>query len=462
MSALGELPNELLSLIFEHLYSANTVEDDGLRWEDENLHNPNLFPWAIYQVCPLWAQIATQYPHFWTRISFDVASSESLPLVAFEWSKGNSFKVLIYSSRRLEDSIGSQTSKNTSFTRSSQALLEKNRVASITNALLPHLGRCEHMEYDVNIASSLPRLPIFLQKTANQIRTLKLCGRDSNLSEWDAHFSYPSFSSTSFRSVREISLPVATFISVGRNDPRQLWDLSECTHVELYHYEFNGLTSTARVGVASMGEFFAHLVSLYEVTHIKLRGLSVQSQSIGALPKVQSPDDLDSPPWPWHLISFSFKDLSQMFFEGLVNAFSIHAESGEIDNCDFPYNAWWIDALDLILINIPIRAQFRAALKNFSGPILQFKSCPGLNDDVLSFLGSEECYDLRQLRVSDCSGYSIRSLKDLVSKRRARVVEDNGRYWDVWAIYLEGSSSKPNLADAEWFLTNLQEFSVVE
>ncbi|KAF9525393.1 hypothetical protein CPB83DRAFT_909158 [Crepidotus variabilis] len=474
MSTLQYLPNEILGLIFEHLYLLNRQpiadpqDTREMDWECANFKSPDLFPWVLFRVCQRWGYIAAHYPHFWTRLAFDLASPEALPLAAFEWSKDYLFEVLVFDSRSLETPQTSEmvTGAISGLSMDERASLERKIVQAITMALYPHLPRCTSLEYDVKYGSSLPYIPSLLHHDPNLLNSIKLKYTTTNILgprhlNSSTHLE-KAVTLMPFKSIDAVSLPIEAFISVGRIDPH-IWNtMDRKLTLALYNYQFCSKASSQNSGTASIAEFLRYFTSLTRVCSLTLRNLSVRS--LPELAISDSEPDIQLQPNDWTYGFVQFENLSKKFLEILLEGCEIFSDTGAIKNCKLPKNSNYLNIMELSLYDLPRDAKPGRVVKDYGGSTIQFHSCHYLDNQVFQLLAGRQCNLFKSLHLVDCDGYSIRALKDLVIARGelAGTTDDSnsGVYYDtpMESMLLDGNGPKLSPADIQWFSLHLESF----
>lgn len=450
MPAIHDLPPELLGLIFEQYYLAIGLELPGFptegvyhdKSETGEMVDTDFFPWNIARVSLHWRHVVSLYPHFFTWVVLDLESPEPFLLEAFSWSKNLPFRVTIFNSLRSSES---KSSENITSTDHKFVMIEHNRVASITEALVPHLARCLCLEYHVGFTSSLPCLLDLISNIRVDVHCLRLSGAASRVLN---HPTIPSHIKTPLiplSSLANLCLRVADFISVGRLDP-QFWGSckSEDMSLELYDYDFCGTSSSKSSNISSTHEFFSYLSSM-EPDCIKLRNLSVCEHHVHFnTPQPRVETNVDE--WEWGQIdggSFTFECLTRRFLQSLFEVSSIIADAGYITNCDLPASTFLaIACRDLTLTNLPVDTELDEILELFDGETVTFQNFKFLSDGAFWVLASNEF--LTDLEIRNCDGYSIKALKNLY-KAKAK------GEWPLEIPRLSGTGPQLSEEDKEWF-----------
>ncbi|KII95517.1 hypothetical protein PLICRDRAFT_34399 [Plicaturopsis crispa FD-325 SS-3] len=178
--SITHLPNELLVVIFKHVYRYSrdyiypTVSQfNGLNYGDDreytreeialshaqqwprrtNLRSRRIFPYAVAAVCPLWHAVLGTVPEFWTRLVINIdrnASSFSDVQSHLSWSQNLPLEVTVW---RHDRDYGSDDP------------LERDRVALVTQLLSPHFHRFKRAHIEVTARWS-KRVNRFLTSTS--------------------------------------------------------------------------------------------------------------------------------------------------------------------------------------------------------------------------------------------------------------------------------------------------------
>ncbi|RDB22048.1 hypothetical protein Hypma_011141 [Hypsizygus marmoreus] len=185
------LLNEIISIIFTHMYKISRKEvgfgksgvepgvDEGISnrdmtWKDEDLLDPNLFPKAIIAVCRRWREIAERLPILWTRIIAFVGSSPTpLSEVQAYLTLSRDLPIHVYVLRRPDPGL-------------KKDWRERPRCRDIIELLVPHIPRCQKLEFDVMYSSSLPSISKDFLGCAPLLETLNLkCRTDDGVASGD-------------------------------------------------------------------------------------------------------------------------------------------------------------------------------------------------------------------------------------------------------------------------------------
>jgi len=476
MAVIQDLPVELLSGIFAHLYAMNRkldpwevclvrFKDDEFDkelntletklWSDEDLRNPALFPCATARVSRLWLDVMARNALYWTRVTFDLSAAEPPLLDAFLWSKDLPFDVLVFDS---------QPSCAGHPERSEAPALELACVSEITDKLTPHLERCQSLVFDVSFASSLPLLPTLLQHSGKNMKALKLEYRTRTPTSIGYDMWLPSATvspSTKFEMLKHLSLDVETFIRMARRHPRFWEDLNveEYFTLELSKYDFKDANEIVTSQTYCTGEFFRRISEVTPTYTLILSDLSVQKAS-QRTPGIVADRILDL-----NISSFYARNLSQRFLKAFFRECSMHVESATFEGCIFPENTSDVSYCYLTLKGLPRNARPERMLNVFGGVELHVEACPCFDDSIIEYLadtGGEgfACPSpmIHRISLADCDGFTFASIIRLVEVRKAchtLAIQEQDEASLLESLSVRGQSPHLTVDQLQWFKTHM-------
>ena len=438
MVVIQDLPVELLSCIFAHLYAMNRNLDvwevsklhimfmdeidnrgrieqelnklETKHWSSNDLRNPTLFPCATARVSRLWQGLMAHNALYWTRVAFDLSAAEPPLLDAFLWSKDLPFDVVVFDSR---PSCASNPEG------SEAPAIELAHVSAIATSLTPHLERCQSLVFDVSFASSLPLLSTLLQHSGENLKELKLEYRTNAPISIGYDMWFPSATaspSTKFKMLKHLSLDVEAFMRMARHHPHFWEDFSADNYftLELSKYDFKDSNEIESSRIYCTGEFFRRLSEVTSLSNLPVKEWSERTPRIIADRTL----DLD-------ISSFYARNLSQGFLRALFRECSLDAEYATFEGCVFPENTSNVSYYYLTLKGLPLNARPERMLEVFGGRELFVEACPCFDDSILKYLAdtSEEnvtcpSRSVNAIFLTDCDGFTFASMMRLVEARR--------------------------------------------
>ena len=481
MAAIHDLPIELLSCIFAFLYARHTkvkelpiwmyeVDETGksrgpkglvgprylqTTWSDHDLYNPSLFPCAVARVCQLWLNVMMRNAHYWTRFAFDLAAVEPLLLDAFLWSNDLPFDMLVFDSRV---SCAAHPQDNEA------ASAELAHAGAVVSRLMPHLGRCHSLHFDVLYASSLPPLPAVLQHCSQTMAELKLDYRTHSSTTIPCNPCSGRTAvapSANFIFLTYLSLDVQTFMHLTQLYPRWSNNLRRCAYLtlEISKYAFRDSEESGDSSKYSTKEFFSQLHKMITIPKLILSDLSL-IHGIDQNPQMTTKKPRLA---LRNLGSIVAKNLSEEFLHALFRDCSLHVAAGVFDGCIFPRDIYDVGFYYLTFKNIPRNAKLERVLELWSGDELWIDSCPCFDDTVVDYLskvtgsnGACPSPGLRSLSIHNCDNFTFALIKRLVEMRKElgrTSADDDPDVLDSLSV----SGRSPPLSQEEllWFQTHL-------
>ncbi|KAF8965956.1 hypothetical protein BDZ97DRAFT_741420 [Flammula alnicola] len=482
---ITSLPPELLSIIFQFVHEISTAPKDGVHdtipdWmllngagypdqiasikADVNpqpiqgFRSPTLFPYALAAVCPLWSEVLSFHPHFWTMVILFI-DSHFTPLIDAALLLGRSrdlpISVIITSRKQLRP-------------KSHPDLHEKSHIGAFLSLLAPHLHRLRSFHVDAHLSSSLPDLDWkFIWKAEKLCSMALICDRQDIRDEDEEDYF--------FESVPKFSAILSHLVVDGRNfrktfeGPRCWVDTLESVTIAHYSSQVDDTFSIAKFALV--------LENLLHLTYLKLDDVYFHPDS--ETPETSADLCIDY----LHLQS-----LDTEFLEELLRICSCPNLNGlRITHCSIPPAFRFPDEYipSLILEDIDSTVDLMEAIGLWYGDRLYLDGCESFSDTFLDKLstnvpvtnpsnGTESLHlqlpKLSALLLRRLPKFSIQALKNMVEKRN----ESLDYTYPAWRsmdpfgpeiytlIVVQCPVEKPSAEDMEWFHSRVAEFEWIE
>ncbi|PPQ75523.1 hypothetical protein CVT26_012548 [Gymnopilus dilepis] len=349
-------------------------------WQVYDRRSTRVFPFNVAFTCDLWRDIVAEVADYWPRLIFDISKPKETRtlLIAFDAMKEKlaegQVDVLIYSSRALEKAE------------------ENIKVQIITDALKHYVPRYKSVIFDLTYASSLPPSHLFFLQDAPGLEALELGCRVNDMEAIDVARRMVERVelrdiqlANSFSRLKQLTLSGPTFMDIL---PTSEWLAGLNLHVFIIeHFEFT------KEGPYSLLNFAEHISKL-SVRSLHLRHLSLAYEYDGhsyLLPAGYRPPHITSQ-LVW------FVSVSEAFMENMYAISDITAaDSIEIEDCSIPANFRCDGGQFLRLERIHDAAgglspSLCHILKAWGGRDVTFDRCPGVNDELLAWMGKQVDY----------------------------------------------------------------------
>ncbi|KAG2128280.1 hypothetical protein DEU56DRAFT_758469 [Suillus clintonianus] len=444
---IGALPIELLLAIFTHLYqSSRRLTQTGEKW---GLDDPlsSLFPYAPAAVCSVWCSVLSRVPEFWTRVVIRVDSQYTRSRDVrryFEWSRDLHLDVII--TRHRDEFEGDDKQ-------------ERSKVRNATRELVRHIARCRSIRFNVMYSSSLPSLlHDFHQKDAPHLHTLKLnCKVDDGgsppqkLVHW--RFDAPG--------LRNLYLDARNFfdVCVDRNNwLRRLHGLSSLSVSRYRHLSNKGIDLYKLLRAVEESPGIAYL-ELKDLHFSRVRPwTTVNDISI-------------------ELISMNLEDLAGEVLSEIIGYVDSASDATRITRCPITTCHHSLISGGVAFHDLSADQDLMVPLAHWRGRTLSLVNSACFHDNFLRDMldggphdQSFACKGVKELYLINCTNFSPRLLKTMVSTRRK--IARRSLFWrhdhntldwtfpTVAPITLISVEGGPALSkdDRKWFERNLGSF----
>ncbi|EIW81746.1 hypothetical protein CONPUDRAFT_143451 [Coniophora puteana RWD-64-598 SS2] len=422
MTAVNELPSEVLLIIFQLLYDGSRSPRSDVsevkaatygeeyseydrrnsslwRWNDEHVTPPTLFPYAVSNVCTRWRDITTAVPAFWTRVVFCIDSlsdlTPSLVRHCFERSQAQPIQVCVTRMRKSPDENVAR-----------DAAEERAKVRMIVEHLLPHLERCESICFNLVYRSSILSACGMLGGEAPNLRALTLNSRVTDTTE-------------EVRGLETLDCPQLTHLEVDAHTLLQThralcsWALLNDMDRAPFSLAVSHCKAARNEDNILISRLLAFLGDCYGIRVLSIKDISLQ----------QTGYTLDDGP-------IFLPDLRELHLEGLegdalselFENIQMQPEKVTISRCEF-LGRWPepIRSSSLTLANIDDASEILCFFENsrWYGTSLTFQRCLGCSDElILELMTSNRPYFPRELHISECPPVHPETLKRIVNTRR--------------------------------------------
>lgn len=454
-ASIGDLPTELLEIIFKFVYMKSRVPTDEecyrhlpgyspdgpyeTMWDThQNLLSPSLFPYALASVCTTWRDVLSTIPVFWTRVVILIDTNPTvLPAIQsyFKWTHNLPLDVAVMRRSGAFDPD------------------ENARVLAVIDLLGPHVHRCRSLQFDVIYSSSLPSLRRDFHGVAPELDKLVLkCRVDDGGSIPSDTAEHGMF-----------ACPVLqTLVLDGRNFLECMIDarpFTSATSIEILHLS------------PSQNESFPLYQMLRTLEKFrKLRSLKVREVEFDFVS-----GSVDPASFGLSLSSATFEDLQGSVLTEIFRVTTLHPEWTTITRCSvdpFDSTIW---TFNLTLEDIAADQDLREILRGWYGRHLYIYNCPGFDDIVIAEMGqgghSSDDFIVRnitELCISDCPNFSVGVLKEMVDERsRIAAAHEHDDTWDefnpstvsrIAILDVNGYGPLISPEDVEWFEANVDFF----
>ncbi|RDB22053.1 hypothetical protein Hypma_011146 [Hypsizygus marmoreus] len=404
------LPNELVSIIFTHMYEM-LGEEEGFRklfvepgmdedcdrdvtWKDENAVDPGyLFPKAIAAVCQRWREIVERLPILWTRIVAFVDSSPT-PLSEVEayLKLSRDLPLQVYVLTRpdhdLEEDWG-----------------ERTRCRDVIELLVPHIPRCQKIAFDVMYSSSLPSISKDFLGCAPLLQMLNLkCetddgvasgGQDPRSEIAEEPFLTPA--------LKDLCVDGRNFVHASLALPSWIESIPK-GQIRLRVHNFAASDSISEDLEFNLHDFILVLERL-KVVRLSLSNVKFSDHSTVVPNASVSADTLELERLNYH----TFTGIMAFIADGGI-------ESIRISQCGIAFLGRDLHSDCLILEGISAGADISDFLVCWSGGELKVSNCPGFDDIALETLGNMDNARIRSLIIEDCQNISLEGVMEMAQR----------------------------------------------
>lgn len=475
MAQIQDLPVEILSRTFKHIYVA--CKEESKHSEDsecssgsdtsetlEITHSPSKFPFNVARTCKLWCDIVLDSPENWETVQFDLSQEPGPLLRAFAASQTLLFSLVVFT-----------TADN--LTDEGKAL-EKERVSSIALHLQPHANRCTSIDFESAFASSLPSpVPILSQWDLSELEGLWLNYKKNDLplsvKEIDVSMEGQSqvdanlMPKITWDKLSDVSMGISAFMELihlgvdwlGKRDPE-----SYSLHMNLFlsDFQFSDLGTNTNDKEYTVTNFINLAFHFNPRGALHLHDISTTNdlQVLGATDLVQP---------GWHAVHFvndspklvdaffritKFKEtqfVGQMYFEQCVlSPFP----------CILPCSGTSLVLRDMPAACLPADRSLYNVFSAWEDGILFLYSCPGFDDDFIDWLvqkkDGSDCHGagIFTLNIYDCIHFTSGAIRRLVTAlndpaRLDRLVQEGEN--NVQRVAVCGRGPQLASEDLEWF-----------
>ncbi|KAF5368713.1 hypothetical protein D9615_010295 [Tricholomella constricta] len=425
------MPNELLLAVFEYTRQGLVAESST---------SPSLFPYSVASVCSSWRDLISSVPAYWTRV---VLFIDERPTTVYDT------QLIFRSSRNLP--IDVDIIRRTYVDQNDPN--EGTRLKDILDVMRPHLYRCRSIRLDVLYSSSLPSIGYF----SCDAPLLKFLNIDCRIFDGSSRTDEEVPRTYKWPLLTEVALDGQTFYDIckaGEDDC-----LSRLFPHDTFNLTISQFTPSKcdRPGLSFVNTMCA-LGQIPDLQYLRLSGVELLDDRATSF-KSHAPD---------------FTALSELVLEDLgaetmdpLLAWLPEARRLFIVRCAFFVTTHPPDSIFLVMVNIDEEQPIAQVLSAWDGRCLTFEDCPAFDDAFLAMLGGNErqedeypgCTYLHCLTISDCTGFSVAALKEMIRVRRT-VLDEVDPYYPGVIQVLSVKGLKPVLSceDEEWFMRNVEEF----
>jgi hypothetical protein len=480
---LMSLPVELLEIIFKYCYLGYLSDVDTDEWEEPSSLSDTLrtFPYNLAAVDPSWNAILLRHRDYWTEVTraiFNVDSKSPTPI--------DDAKTLL---RYMLDDASPYYKFHVDIIRRSKAnpddAAEKDRVKGLMDLLAPEIRRCQSFLIDVHASSSLPSVATYFNDlTATCVISLEyLCDVDDS-EDTVSNEPYDHGYVIQGSHITSMVLDGGTF---RRNTTwlRRQTKLESLTVSHLSHGATNSAELDVRRALATVlfmvtPNFWAALPKLKSLKFRDINFTSRDSMREAFSIFMHVPNNIS-------LKYLSFEDVDPQFLEDLTRSIFLNADRDlahpaplelhllcGASSRDIPVDVESWKYARLVLEGYDqahLTANYPFDQERFLSSELHLINCPGFTDSNLEILSKIDpetqaplfSTNLKYLKLTDCHGFTIQALKDMVVARamswqkRSRMAGWNSRH--LTSLEVSGYGVPLSDEDIDWFRTHVKDFS---
>lgn len=455
-STIGELPVELLTIIFDHLAD---VCGPSVSPEDYRTS----FPFNIANVCLRWQDISLHKRDYWVRILIDLSRDPTPFLKAFDLINPESHK-----SKIIDVVIFTTSTRQRS---SSEKALENFRSAAVYSRLEESaIAYCRTITFDLVSQSSLPSAARILSHELPHLSELfLLCtehdcdSEDTTLDTERREVTPPS--RNNLPALKQLDLTGYSFMRICCLGRHFLEDLSSgmfqlfITHFKFYEEASTHTTRSLTSFIAALDLMSSkspiHILALFDITFNHETSQTVETDYALSARRL-SFDSVSSE----FIDKFFYYSLFRFDCMDTLSFQSCRVPFMRIYGCHSRLRIELVDILPLTPICNALSTTYRAqddslmnVMMSFSHQEVALVQCKGVTDTFLrrlSRIESSGCVApyLRYLRIHDCIGFTASGIHSLVSAR-SRLNREVGHFVCVplWEVAISGTG--PSLSDEE-------------
>jgi len=476
------LPVELLEIIFKYCYLGCLPDVDSDGWEEPSLSDTlRTFPYSLAAVDPSWDAILLRHRDYWTGVTRAVFNVDSKTPTRIEDAK-----TLL---RYMLDEASPYYKFHVDIIRRSKAnpddAGEKDRVKNLMDLLAPEIRRCQSFLIDVHASSSLPSVTTYFNDlTTTCVISLEyLCDVDDS-EDTVSNEPYDYGFATQGSHITSMVLDGGTF---RRNTTwlRRQTKLKSLTVSHLSH----GATNSAELDVRRALATVLSMVTpnfwgaLYNLKSLKFRDINFapcdsMREAFSIFMRVPNAISLEY---------LTFENVDPQFLEDLTRSIFLKADRDlahpaplelhllcGASSRDIPVDVESWKYARLVLEGYDqahLTASYPFDQESFLSSEVHLIKCPGFTDSHLEILSKidPECQaplfstNLKYLKLTDCHGFTIQALKDMVAARamnwqkRSRMAGWKSRHLN--SLEVSGYGVPLSDGDIEWFRTRVKDFS---
>ena len=481
---MSSLPVELLEIIFKYCYLGYLRDADDDNWEELSLSDTiRTFPYNLAAVDPSWNAILLRHRDYWTGLTRAIFNVDSKTPTHIDDAK----TLLGY----MLDGADPYYKFHVDIIRRSKAnpddAAEKDRVKNLMDLLAPEIRRCQSFLIDVHASSSLPSLTTYFQDliTSCVVSLEYLCDVDDS-EDTVSNEPYDYGFAMQGSHITSMVLDGGNF---RRNTAwlRRQTKLKSLTISHLSH----GATNSAELDVRqALATVLSMVTPIYWGAPANLKSLKFRDIDFAPRDSMREAFSIFMRvPNNTSLEYLSFEDVDPRFLEDLTGSIFLNADrdlqvahpaplelhlSCGASSRDIPVNVQSWQYARLVLEGYDqahLTASYPFDQESFLSSELHLINCPGFTDSDLEILSKIDpetkaplfSTNLKHLKLTDCHGFSIQALKDMVAARatdwqkRSRMAGWRSRHLN--SLEVSGYGTPLSDKDIDWFKTHVKDFS---
>lgn len=477
------LPVELLEIIFKYCYLGCLADVDTDDWEEPSLSDTlRTFPYNLAAVDPSWNAILLGHRDYWTGVTRAVFNVDSKTPTRIDDAK-----TLL---RYMLDEASPYYKFHVDIIRRSKEnpddAAEKDRVKNLMDLLVPEIRRCKSFLIDVHASSSLPPVTTYFNDliTTCVVSLEYLCDVDDS-EDIISNEPYDDGYMIQASHITSMVLDGGTF----RRNTNWLRRQTRLKSLTVSHLS-QGATNFAELDVRRALDTVLSMVTpnflgtLRNLKSLKFRDINFAScdsmhEAFSIFMRV--PNDIS-------LEYLSFEDVDPQFLEDFTRSIFLNTDRDlahpaplehhlfcGASSRDIPVNveSWKYARLVLEGYDQPrFNASYSFNQERFLSSELHLIKCPGFTDSHLEILSKIDpethaplfSTNLKYLKLTDCNGFTIQALKDMVTVRamnwqkRSRMAGWKSRHLN--SLEVSGYGAPLSDKDIDWFRTHVKNLSL--